>query len=1243
MSSNTLRCIVIIFLSLCCACASRKPYYDKNHKHWQQQAVPPDSLHLKYSVFLIGDAGNPDAGRQEPTLKLLQHQLSYSDSVSQEAKSANKNLVLFLGDNIYETGMPEPNAPDRKEKERRIVAQMDAVKNFGGQVIFIPGNHDWNESRAGGLEAVLREQEFITNYLNNKPNVFLPLNGCPGPVELAVNDNLVVIILDSEWWLSKQQKPTDCTATTPIDIINQVKDIVRRNKGKNILLAEHHPLFSNGIHGGHFSVKDWIFPLTLVRDNLYIPLPVIGSVYPLLRQYGVSRQDISNKKYQQLKRGLLAALQDEKSIVIAAGHEHALQLNRYGSINHIVSGAGSKSNNVVHGNGALFAYGTKGFSRLNYYDNGECWVEFWQPVGDGADGKLVFRAPLYAIPPQKATAIAQEKSINYADSSKILAPGKEYKAGKAKQRWLGKHYRDVWAAPVNVPYLDLSTYAGGLTPIKMGGGHQTTSLQLQGKDGNVYQFRSIEKDPAQLLPEGLRKTFADDLMQDQISSAHPYGALIIPDMAKAIGIYYAEPKLVYMPYSPLLGPYIQQVGGKLGYIEARPDEDVSDFNSFGNAKNAIGTPKLYEKLQDDNDDEVDQEMFLRCRLFDMLIGDWDRHEDQWRWAEFKKEKGSIYRPIPRDRDQAFAKYDGILPGLMSHVVPDLQSFETEIKDPAKLSIAARNLDRNFLNKLSLEDWQRISRDMQTKLTDEVISNAVHKMPAEAFRLSGEELITKLKSRRNGLDKVAEIYYNILAREVTVAGTDKNELFTITRSDSTTQLTVNKIDKHRNVDREIYNRTFLNRQTAQLNIYPLKGKDSIIIKGYSDTHPVKVRIVDGDGKSKIITSENKNRMMVYTSKSADLALQKTADTRIVKTSNRNIIEYSTNPFSYNATSILPDADLNQDDGLILGLGYNYKKYGFRDKPYVAIHKLKGLISLKNASYVIEGSSLFYSLFGQNTDLVINAHLNGPKNVFNYYGEGNSTANPGDPNLFYRVRSKNFSISPYIQYRFNKAFSMGIGPGFDYINIINTPNRFVNAQTFPDKADVGSAHRYLTGRYYAILDVTDNPQFPGSGVKWLNEVNYFHGLGHSNNHFLQLKSAVSFYFTPNFQFPVTAALRLGGTGNIGNYKFFQANALGGNTNLRGYRNYRFSGRSYLYENAELRFPVTDFRNYLLSGNIGIFGFFDSGRVYSDVPESAKWHSGYGPGLWLNLYKLFILSGSYGISNEGKYINVKAGIWF
>jgi hypothetical protein len=55
----------------------------------------------------------------------------------------------------------------------------------------------------------------------------------------------------------------------------------------------HHPLMSNGSHGGQFSIEKQIFPLEQKNS-----LPVIGSFINLRRKNDrASPQDIQNKQY----------------------------------------------------------------------------------------------------------------------------------------------------------------------------------------------------------------------------------------------------------------------------------------------------------------------------------------------------------------------------------------------------------------------------------------------------------------------------------------------------------------------------------------------------------------------------------------------------------------------------------------------------------------------------------------------------------------------------------------------------------------------------------------------------------------------------------------------------------------------------------------------------------------------------------------------------------------------------------
>ncbi|RKD17192.1 hypothetical protein BCY91_03365 [Pelobium manganitolerans] len=1230
------------------SCTTYKPFYAKSERDWQK-ANNPDSLTLDYTVFLIGDVGNPSLSKQEPTLKLMESQIYRLDTVINKNTgdtvinklSSKKDAVIFMGDNIYEHGMPEPDASDRKEKEKKIIEQMKVVENFEGKKIFIPGNHDWNRSGYGGLEAVKRQEAFVENYLDSA-DVFIPSNGCAGPVEIQMNGNLVIIAIDSEWWLTKHDRSDryeeGCSVENENQLIAQIKDIVLRNKNKNIVFTMHHPLFSNGKHGGYFTLLDYMFPLTLVYPNAYIPLPVIGSIYPLMRQYGLSRQDISNKKYQRLRNELMALFEEKPNIVVASGHEHALMLTKFKGQNYITSGAGSKNSALFKGNDALFGHGTKGFARLNYYKNGQCWVEFWEPEGDGSKGKLVYRSPLYALPATKQK-VRQEALTNYADSTKTMAVGAHYKASGFKQWLFGEHYRSVWATPIEIPYLDLTKFAGGLTPLQLGGGKQTTSLRLEGKDKIQYQFRTIDKNPSALLPEGLRPTFAGDFVQDQISSAHPYGALVIPDLADAIGVFHTNPQVVYMPYSNLLGPYIQEVGGRVGIIEVRPDEDLSQFKDFGYTKNAVSTRTMYEKIREDNDNSVDQQAFLKARLFDMFIGDWDRHEDQWRWAEFeKKGKGDLYKPIPRDRDQAFTKFDGLLPRIASKAIPDIQSFEMEMPDPRKLSIASRNMDRNLLNGLTYSDWIETATFMQENLTDAVIEKAVAQMPAAAYQLTGKELIEKLKSRRGQLLDVAKKYYRVLADEVTITGSNKYEYVEVQRGKDSTEVTMYKTKKDGKIDKKIYWRVFDNNLTRRINFYLLDENDSLVVRGES-SRPIKITVVGGPQKDYLADEGENGRTVFYDTPKNTFV--DGANTRVYDSNGTWVNEFMPDNFEYNKSSILPNGDYkNSKDGILLGLVYLNKTSGFRKTPWAAEQKLSLLHSVQTKAIVGKYRATFYSLFAHKYDLVASANYAGPAYSFNFYGLGNGTANINDDIDFYRVRSEAFDAQLYFQRRMSDKVKFGIGPGFQFVKIIqrNEAN-YLGTQTF----NYQNPGRFATLKSYFKISLVDSKLKPQTGLTWDNTADYYHELAGDKDRFVRLSTDLSAFGTPNIGLPLTVALRLGAQTNIGDYKFYQANSIGNNENLRGFRNQRFSGKSAYYANSEVRFPVTTFRSYILTGDFGLYGFYDIAKVNNSFPESKTWHQGYGPGLWINLYNKFLVTAGYGFSKESKLISVDLGFRF
>jgi hypothetical protein len=210
----------------------------------------------------------------------------------------------------------------------------------------------------------------------------------------------------------------------------------------------------------------------------------------------------------------------------------------------------------------------------------------------------------------------------------------------------------------------------------------------------------VEKYAEKALPRHLRKTVAATILEDQISASHPYAALIVPPTAEAVGVYHTNPKLYYIPNDSAFGKYQQTFANTMVLFEERPDGDWSDSPHFGNSKNVTSSPKPLKNLKKDHDNTVDQHFVLKSRMLDMIIADWDRHEDQWRWAYYENEEGELYRPIPRDRDQAMFMNEGILPKIASRkwAVSKVEGFNNEIRWSPGFNFNAKYFDRRLFDK-----------------------------------------------------------------------------------------------------------------------------------------------------------------------------------------------------------------------------------------------------------------------------------------------------------------------------------------------------------------------------------------------------------------------------------------------------------------------------------------------------------------------------------------------------------------
>jgi len=841
---------------------------------------------------------------------------------------------------------------------------------------------------------------------------------------------------------------------------------------------------------------------------------------------------------------------------------------------------------------------------------------------------------------------------SYEKKYVTVIPGKEYEAGWLHRLFFGDHWRDLWTTPLKVEVLDLNNFGGGLTPIEKGGGYQTKSLRLKSKDGTIWKFRSINKDPKKVLPEELQESLVADILQDQISTSNPLAPLIVAPILDSLNILQAKPKVILMPDDEKLGEFREEFANLLGMIEIHPQEAEEGGPGFENADKVSGTYKLLEKIEEERDHKVNAKEYLKARLVDIFLGDWDRHTDQWRWAKYDVGDVNIWSPIPRDRDQAFSKYDGIFPAIASYLTPQLTNFGYSYPQVEDITWNGRYLDRRFLSELTKETWDSVTALVYNKLTDDLIEHAVKQLPKEFFEKAGEEIIAKLKSRRNKLKEFSDDYYEFINQVVDIYCTIKKDYVEIKRiSNNETEVNIYKLDKDTGDKEEplIYHKTFDNNLTEEIRIHLLDDDDKVVINGNVDESPL-IRVIGGKGKDVVEDNSKVNGNFLYITPIPD-AENKTIvyddgkETKInygpgtcwdndeypdpVKDEEK----YEPGPRDRGSDWIyLPEAGYNSNDGVILGSGFILNSYNFRTEPIEYKIIFTAAYAFNPESYIFSFNGDFYSIVKGglvNLDLYLTE-----LSLTDYYGYGNET--DFDEELYdddyYQLNQQLLKIHPSLKFPLIKNVPGTLGISYDYSDISLRNDTLLSGFK---SGKHGLDDFKLFGIHPSIeFDTRDVPANPYNGLYLKLSGAWYPEVFDENTSFVKGGFDIRSYFTANVLTDVTLALRGGGEKLFGTYPFFKAAFLGGGDNLRGYNRERFSGDASLFGQAELRFFLSEL-TLLIRGKFGLFGFAETGRVFTRHDNSKKWHPSYGGGIWLS-YLDRLLNFNFAVaSSEETYV--------
>jgi hypothetical protein len=796
-----------------------------------------------------------------------------------------------------------------------------------------------------------------------------------------------------------------------------------------------------------------------------------------------------------------------------------------------------------------------------------------------------------AAPPAPAPATATRRVV----------AGPEYAAGWCHRLLLGSGYRDCWVTPIEAEVLDLERFSGGLVARKKGGGKQTRSLTLDGADGRRWKFRSIDKDPTAVLPEALKDSFVDKIAQDQISASLPANGPMVDRLADAVGILHVARRVMVLPDSPRLGTFRDEFKGMLGTLEEHPSVKPPVTPGFSDYTRIVDTEELEKVMDADARERVDARALLRARLLDVLIGDYDRHRDQWDWA--KDSRSGLWVPVPKDRDLAFVRFDGVLLDIIRGSVPRLVDFEDKYPSIVGLTWQARFLDRRHLAELSWPDWNEAARVVQAQLTDAVIDEAVRRLPEPYYRLVGAELARTLKARREKLPDAARRFYELLAREAEVHATDEADALQILRQrDGSVEIALAASGG------TYFRRHYDPSQTREVRVF-LKGGDDRAVSEGDGSPGVKVRVVGGEGNDFLDDSAS-GHTRFYDSSGQNRVVAGPG-TREDTRPYTPPLDASENPErDWGAdTRFLPWIRAGADYGVILGGELFRTEYGFRKHPYAAEHRLRAGYSTE-----LETGGVRYDYESLRTDnrarFDVVAKITA-LDLIHYYGFGNETGDPeGDD--FYDVRQTQYVLAP--SYRLDlSAIDVFVGPVVKYSHTRLSGTTLVAQQRPYGSEGFGQAGVRLG----LELDRRNRRSAPSRGFLIAAEGSYYPPVWSVDDSFGAVNAVATSYVPVPLPLDPVFAFRAGGARVWGRYPFQEAATIGGTDSVRGLRRQRYTGDASLYGNAELRLRLVGGEG-TLPFRLGIFGLADVGRVFLSGESSERWHSALGGGLWVSLAK-------------------------
>ena len=472
-----------------------------------------------------------------------------------------------------------------------------------------------------------RDTELLTSPTSKKFK-FKKKRICPDPIIKEIDDSHVMIVLNSNWFIDRSYKfdaqNYDCEYFNEIHLLEGLEDILDDYKDWNKIIVAHHGLASiSEIAGKGLSFKKFI--------------PLFGPLYSAFRKNIGFKQDLTSPGYHRYISLITKITSKFDKLTFISGHDRINHVLNEAHLTHINVNSSEDHLNYSRDKNTTYASDQPQILSLRKHDKG--WkFEFISATGSEEVGNI-FKT-VESQPQEGSTAILESAKVE-----PTVQASYKYNAGGTTRFFMGEGYRAEWSELVTAPILDIDKFDGGLKPYAIGGGLQTMSIKFKSGNGKKYAFRVLDKQPEKSLSEIARESVYRVITQELITTMHPYGPLVANALLDATDIIHIKPELFILEQNPLLEDKFQPFVGKIGTLEEKPSGKKKGREGFYGADKVVSTYDMFLSIRKSHKNRLDPLAYAKARLMDMLLGDWDRHEDNWKWAMFKKDGRRFTNPF----------------------------------------------------------------------------------------------------------------------------------------------------------------------------------------------------------------------------------------------------------------------------------------------------------------------------------------------------------------------------------------------------------------------------------------------------------------------------------------------------------------------------------------------------------------------------------------------------------------------